>query len=159
MVSWYRNSRSNRISTSSSSWSTKSETRREWNSCWLQFCLVSSRASMLGATLGRWVHHKLTQERLNLWNTNDPAKNLCQLNFSLLNSVIGTCYLVIISEPVNIDLFLDIASLHPLFSTFRVEKSDDQKYVCVCRVGISTKNKVFKIMENHRSWQSQWKVK
>ena len=142
-VSWYRNSSSNRISTSSSSWSTKSETRREWNSCWLQFCLVSLTASMLGATLGRWVHHKLTQERLNLWNTNDPAKTLSQLNFSLLNSVIGTCYLVVISEPVNVDLFPDVASLHPLFSTFWVERSDDQKYVCVWRLWIFSKKNVF----------------
>ena len=145
LVSWYRNSRSNRISTSSSSWSTKSETRREWNSCWLQFCLVSLRGSMLGATLSRWVHHKLAQERLNLWNTDDPAKILSQLNFSLLNSVIGTCYryLVVISEPVNMDWFPDVASLHPHFSTFWVEKSDEQKNVCVCRLGISSKNKVF----------------
>ena len=50
---------------------------------------------------------------------------------------------MVISEPVNIDLFLDVASLHPLFSNFRVEKSDDKKYICVCRVGISSKNKVF----------------
>ena len=56
---------------------------------------------------------------------------------------------MVISEPVNIDLFLDVASLQPLFSTFRVEKSDDQKYVCVCRVGISS---------NKQGFLKSWKI-
>ena len=62
---------------------------------------------------------------------------------------------MVISEPVNVDLFPDVASLHPLFSTFWVERSDDQK-TSVFEGYESLAKKMFsKIIENRRSWQRQ----